>query len=316
MAGMPRDQFDKEARSLYALLRKILFYGYLTTREEITRRMPQAMGLLIIDESKCKRDGICVRDCPVSIIQLPEGKKTPEIVPGGEAMCIDCGHCVAVCPHGALSHRRIPIESSPLIQEELRIGEKQALQFLRLRRSIRHFLDRPVEEETIRRLIEAARYAPTGGNSQMVEWLVLRDKSRIKEIAGLTMDWMRQLLKDPGIAATRPYMPRAVAAWDAGNDSVLRNAPVLVVAMAPQEAMNGLVDLTLALSYLDVLASTMGLGTCWAGLLQGALVFSPSVKSVVGIPETYPHHYPMMLGYPELKYYRLPERKPPKITFA
>lgn len=90
----------------------------------------------------------------------------------------------------------------------------------------------------------------------------------------------------------------------------------MIVAMAPREAMNGAVDLTLALSYMDLLASTMDLGTCWAGLLQGAMMNSPSIKKAVGIPETYPHHYPIMLGYPELKYYRLPERKTPKIIFA
>jgi nitroreductase/NAD-dependent dihydropyrimidine dehydrogenase PreA subunit len=272
------------------------------------------MGLLIIDESRCKRDGFCVRDCPTSIIQLPE-KGFPEIVPDGEATCLECGHCVAVCPHGALSHKRIPIQNSPAIVENLRIGEGQALQFLRARRSIRHFLDKPVEKKKIRKLIEAARYAPTGANSQMVEWLVLSDSSRIKEIAGLTVVWFRQLMKDPKFAAANPYLLSVVAAWDAGNDSVLRNAPVLVIAMAPKEAMNGLVDLTLALSYLDLLAPAMGLGTCWAGLLQGALIHSPSIKASIGIPETYLHHYPIMLGYPELKYYRLPERKEPKIVF-
>ncbi len=280
------------------------------------RRTARAMGLLIIDESKCKRDGFCVKDCPAVIIRLAERKGIPEIVPGEETACLECGHCVAVCPHGALNHERIPIENSPLIGEDLRIGEKQAVQFLRSRRSIRHFLDKPVEEEKIRRLIEAARYAPTGGNSQSVEWLVLRDKSRIREIAALTIDWLRQIIKDPGIVAARPYLPKAVAAWDIGSDFVLRGAPALVIAMAPSEAMNGMVDLTLALSYLDVLAFTMGLGTCWAGMLQGALVFSPQVRLTVGIPETYPHHYPIMLGYPELKYHRLPERKTPKITFA
>ncbi len=274
------------------------------------------MSLITIDESKCKRDGICVLDCPAAIIQLGKNKSFPEIIPGGEDVCLNCGHCVAVCPQGALSHRRIPIESSPLIREDLRINEGQAVQFLRSRRSIRHFLDRPVEREKIRRLIEAARYAPTAGNGQLVEWLVLSDKSRIKEIAGLTIEWLRQVVKDPNVIAARPYLSRIVTAWDAGNDTVLRNAPALVVAMAPKEAMNGQVDVTLALSYLDLLAAAMDLGTCWAGLLQGAMMFSSSIKAALGIPETYPHHYPMMVGYPELRYYRLPERNPPRIIFT
>jgi nitroreductase len=80
--------------------------------------------------------------------------------------------------------------------------------------------------------------------------------------------------------------------------------------------MNGTVDLTIALSYLDLFAPVLGLGTCWAGLLQGAMLNVPAVKSAVGIPELYPHHYPIMVGYPEFGFHRLPERKVPKIIFS
>lgn len=252
----------------------------------------------------------------MTIIRLQEGNGYPDTVPEGESVCNRCGHCVAVCPHGALSHTKIPIEDCPTIKKKLSINEKQAVQFLRSRRSIRFYKDKPVEKEKIQRLIEVARYAPTGGNSQLVEWLVLRDKSKINKIASLTINWIRQVLKeDPQGVVRAPYLPLIVKAWEAGYDSVLRNAPVLVVASTRVEVINGMVDLTLALSYLDLVAPTMGLGTCWAGLLQGALLSSPSLKEILGIPEQHPRHYPMMLGYPRVKYYRLPGRKPPKITF-
>jgi nitroreductase/NAD-dependent dihydropyrimidine dehydrogenase PreA subunit len=272
------------------------------------------MGLITIDESKCKQDGFCVRECPSAIIQLQDSDHYPEISRSNEANCIICGHCVAVCPHGALSHKVIPIKQSPAISKKLKINEDQAVQFLRSRRSIRLYRDKPVEKEKIRRLIEIARYAPTGGNSQAIEWWVVTDKSRIKNIAGLVMDWLRRVIQDPKVIAVNPYLPRIVAGWDAGRDSVLRNAPVLITASAPKEAMNGLVDLTIALTYLELMALPMGLGTCWAGLLQGALLNVPAIKTAVGIPADHPHHYPMMLGYPDVKYFRLPERKSPKIT--
>jgi len=274
------------------------------------------MGLLRIDEEKCKRDEFCVRECPTAIIRLSKNEGIPEIVPGGEGNCLDCGHCVAVCPHDALSHVRIKIEDCPLIRKELQVNEEQALQFLRSRRSVRRFLDKPVEREKIQRLIEGARYSPTAGNSQLVQWLVLTDKKRIAEIAAMTVDWLREVLKDPRIAEASPYLPMVIAAWDAGNDSVLRGTPALIVASAPKEAINGTVDLTIALSYLDLLAPAMGLGTCWAGLLQAALLSSSAIYRAVGIPDRHPHHYPMMLGYPELRYYRLPQRRAPKIRFA
>lgn len=275
------------------------------------------MGLLKVDESKCKKDGICAKECPFKIIQLKEDNGYPDIIPGGDVLCSVCGHCVAICPYGALSHERVPLEDSPTIKKKLSINEEQAVQFLRSRRSIRFYEDKAVEREKIQRLIEVARYAPTAGNRQPIEWLVLSDKSVLNKLAGMTIDWLRQLLKDePNLAKFYPPFQSILAQWDSGIDSVLRNAPTLVVASAPKEAANGMVDVTLALSYMDLFAPTMGLGTCWAGLLQGALLASKSLKEIVGIPTRHTHHYPIMLGYPKVKhYFRLPERKQPKISF-
>jgi nitroreductase/NAD-dependent dihydropyrimidine dehydrogenase PreA subunit len=273
------------------------------------------MSLLIVDESKCKQDGFCVRDCPRAIIRLKDKQSYPQLVPGSEPSCLICGHCVAVCPHGALSHKMVPIEDCPPIQKELIIDEAQVVQFLRSRRSVRAFKDQPVEKEKIQKLIEIARYAPTASNTQLVEWLVFNERDTIKAFAQMAADWARDLLaKDPQ-AAKNPFIPRIVAAWDAGYDAVLRNAPAMVVASAPKEDLNGTVNLTLALSYLELAAPSMSLGTCWAGLLKGALLGWPPLQKAIGLPEGHSHHYPMMLGYPKAKYFRLPRRKPPKITW-
>ena len=275
------------------------------------------MGLLIIDESKCKKDGFCARECAISagLIQFSENS-LPAIPASEEARCMMCGHCVAACPHDALRHGRIPDAGSPAIQPELVINAAQAEQFLRSRRSVRRYHAKPVEKEKIQKLIEVARYAPTAGNGQPVEWIVINNMEHMRRIGGLTVEWMRELIKNPEAVAAAPYLPAAVSAWDAGCDSVLRGAPALVTAIAPSYAMLGLVDLTLALSYLDVFAQTLGLGTCWAGLVAGAMVNSAAVREAVGIPENYTHYYPIMLGYPAVRFYRTPERKEPKITFV
>jgi nitroreductase/NAD-dependent dihydropyrimidine dehydrogenase PreA subunit len=273
------------------------------------------MSLLIVDESKCKQDGFCVRDCPRGIIRLKDKKSFPELVPDGESLCLICGHCVAVCPHGALSHKMVPLEDCPPIQKELVINEAQVIQFLRSRRSIRAFKDQPVEKEKIKKLIEIARYAPTASNTQLVEWLVFNDKDTVKGFAKMAADWARSMLEKDPRAAKIPYIPRIVAAWDAGYDAVLRDAPAMVLASAPKEDLNGTVNLTLALSYLELAAPSMRLGTCWAGILRGALLGWPPLQKAIGLPEDHSHHYPMMLGYPKAKYFRLPQRKPPKITW-
>lgn len=273
------------------------------------------MGLLIIDESKCKKDGICASDCTPAIIRLNGSDAFPHVRPEDEAACTLCGHCVAACPHGALNHSRIPAEGCLPIQDDQVITHDQAVQFLRSRRSIRRFKDRAVERDKISRLIEIARYAPSSGNSQRVEWAVFTDRKQMREFAEMTVDCLRKVVQENFPAVVPSYLPRIVAAWDAGNDSVLRNAPVLIVASAPEEVANGMADVVLCLSYLDLAAPSMGLGTCWCGLVQRGLRQWPPLREAIGLPEGHTHHFPIMLGYPQIKYHRLPERKPPKIVW-
>jgi nitroreductase/NAD-dependent dihydropyrimidine dehydrogenase PreA subunit len=273
------------------------------------------MGLLTIDRERCKQDGLCAADCPFGIIRFDGKGSYPELVPNGETMCVRCGHCVAVCPHGALDHADVPLAECPSVDPVLAISKAQAEQFLRSRRSVRQFADKPVDAETLQRLIEIARYAPTGSNGQPLEWLVINDKTRLGELAGQVVDWMKGVLKDPK-AKIMPYLPMLVKAWDAGIDSILRSAPCLVTAMAPATARNGMVELSLALSYLELAAPLSGLGTCWAGLLQAAMLSNPALKQAVGVPAQMPHFYPMMIGYAKVRYHRLPQRKAPKITWG
>lgn len=272
------------------------------------------MKLVNIDKEKCRQDGLCAADCPVGIIHFKPGNY-PELVPSGEAVCLRCGHCVAVCPHGAVDHANVPLDECQLIDSALAVSRAQAEQFLRSRRSIRQFEKRPVEPEVIERLIEVASCAPTASNAQPVEWRVINDAERLHDLTGRVIDWIRSLL-DESRSGVVPYYPLLVKAWDAGVDSILRSAPCLVVAMAPAQARHGMVDLTLALAYLDLAAPLFGLGTCWAGLLQGALLSNPELKQAIGIPPDTPFHYPMMIGAPAVRYHRLPKRKTPKISWG
>jgi nitroreductase/NAD-dependent dihydropyrimidine dehydrogenase PreA subunit len=267
------------------------------------------MDFLILDHNKCKKDRICVNECPFGLIETDKENGYPRSIENAEEICNACGHCVAVCPHDALSHKYVPLKESPLIDGSNAINEKQTVQFLRSRRSIRRFKDMPVEKEKIQRLIEIARYAPTAGNAQQLEWMVYTDKEGMHVLSKHTADWMREN------AARAPYFSTIVEAWDAGIDQILRNVPVLLFVSAPKESAFGMTDLSLAFSYLDLAAPIFGLGTCWAGLLEGALKNWPPARKALGLTDDRPHHYPMMLGYPDVHYRRLPQRRKPKITW-
>jgi nitroreductase/Pyruvate/2-oxoacid:ferredoxin oxidoreductase delta subunit len=273
------------------------------------------MTLIKIDESKCKKDGLCVIDCPAGIIKQADKDSVPVMIPRGDKFCLRCGHCVAVCPHGALDHDNVPLASSPEIEKELTLDTARANQFLRTRRSARRFKDNPVARETIQALIDTARFAPTGGNSQLLAWTVHTDKAKLKEISDLTVAWMKVMLASEAAKKLPPYFPRIVEAYEAGINSITRDAPCLIVASAPGYYDNGMVDLSIALSYFELMATTCGLGTCWIGLITRALKVSDPLKALVGLPENHTHFYAMVLGHPKIKYYRLPERKPATIIW-
>lgn len=272
------------------------------------------MDVLRVDKEKCKQDGLCAMDCPSGVIYFKGPGHYPELKRGGLDICLRCGHCVAVCPVGAMEHADIALGDCPPIDPALGLSREQTEQFLRSRRSVRRFKSRVVEKADLEQLIDIARYAPTAANAQLLQWLVINDQDRLKALSARVIDWMRQLMQESG-KGLLPYMPNLVKAWDKGFDSILRSAPCLVVAMAPVTSSNGMVDLTLALSYLELAAPQFGLGTCWAGLLQGALLALPELKQDMGIPDDFRYHYPLMIGYSAARYYRLPKRKTPKITW-
>ncbi|BBO72456.1 nitroreductase [Desulfosarcina alkanivorans] len=230
-----------------------------------------------------------------------------------EAQCIACGHCVAVCPHGALRVTGVAIEDCPEIKKDLVLSRDQAGQFLRSRRSVRCFKDKAMDRGILKQLIETARYAPTASNAQNLQWTVIEGRDRLEPLSLETVNWMNRVIDAhpdaPAAACFRPIVDR----WATGYDGILRTARTLVVPPAPQESANGLVDLGIALAYLELAALPLGVGTCWAGLLRGAMPATPGLVASMGLPEGHTWFYPMMIGYPRFKYHRLPERKAPVI---
>ena len=271
------------------------------------------MAFLTIDETKCKQDGICAAECPRRIITQEDGKSFPQVVEVDEAYCMTCGHCVAVCPHGALSVTGVDIEDCPEIERALVLSWDQAKQFLRSRRSIRVFKNKAVDREILEQLIETARYAPTASNAQNLHWTVIDGRDKLERLSQETINWMERVIETQPDSSAANYFRPFVVHWANGYDGILRTAQTLIVASAPKESANGLVDLSIALAYLELAALPLGMGTCWAGLLRAAMLASPELVESMGLPEGHTWFYPMMIGYPKFKYHRLPERKAPAI---
>ncbi len=274
------------------------------------------MSLFVVDATRCTRDGACVAECPARIIELQEGAPTPTPVSGAEAACIRCGHCVAVCPHGALALASIRPEDCPPVQNDLALTAAQAEYAIRSRRSIRTYRDEAVEREKLARLIDIARYAPTGSNRQEVRWLVINSRDEVERLASMVVDMARHISTEGAVSPVPSRLASlAKVILASGAARVSRNAPVLIVAYAPKQLGMSLVDCSIALSYLDLAAPPLGLGACWAGYFMTAIDQWPPLQAALALPEGYAGFGAILLGYPTYRYHRLPPRDEAQITW-
>jgi len=272
------------------------------------------VNLFTIDRATCNQDGICAEICPARIIRFRRGEY-PSLIPGTENACIKCGHCVAVCPTGSFSHREIAVEQCPEIKNELLLSPEHCEHFLRYRRSIRTYGKKKVPKEEIKKLVETARYAPSGRNSQDARWLVLAKREEIANLAGIVVHWMRWMVENNGEEASPMHLEQAIGRWENGVDIIFRDAPVVIIAHAEKDNSRALNSCTLALSYLELAAASRGLGCCWAGYFMRAAAQFKLLQDALPLPVTHECFGAMMTGYPRFTYHRLPPRNPPVITW-
>ena len=272
----------------------------------------KTVALLEVNKQTCNQCGICAAICPRGIIYFRENGY-PHLLPRIDALCIRCGHCVAVCPSGSLTHSEIPLEQSPQIDRSLDITYEQCTQLIRSRRSVREFKDKKVPAKEIERIIDVAHYAPTGHNNQKVQWFVINDPARVKELSVIGTDWFRWSIKNN--PASAPTLEWSLQRQESGYDAFLRNAPTVVVALAERNNPLAAIDCSIALAYFDLAACSAGLGCCWAGYFMSAsAAFTPMVTALA-LPEGYAPYGSLMVGYPKYKYRRIPARKAARITY-
>jgi nitroreductase/ferredoxin len=274
------------------------------------------MALFSVDEKKCNKDGICAAECPLSIIDFKDKGNVPKPYDHSESMCINCGHCVAVCPHGALSHKNLAPEDCLEVNKAFMLDGEKTEHFLRYRRSIRNYKDKAVEKEKIEKLIDIANYAPSGHNVQPVHWQVIHGKEKVRELSALVIDWMKHTLKEQPDLGKMMHFDMISGAWDMGMDVVSRNAPALILANGGAKDPFADTACKIAMTFFDLAVPSQGLGSCWNGYFNMGVMSWEPLRDAFGFTEGTKNNGAMMLGYAKNKNFRMPNRNTPRVTWT
>lgn len=261
--------------------------------------------MITINQEKCIGCGACAKDCPGSLIYIADGKAHM-----GAQFCIRCGHCFALCPADAIrlqGYSEEEHQACSYIEDFNPVDSHDLLNAMKSRRSVRRFTEQEVEPEKLEILMEAIRFAPTGGNRQEVSVKLIQDN--LAEFTGLITRTLSEFADElPSYASE--YLKRSQAFYknrwkeierrymEEGRDGIFHHAKTVIVLSGTND-----VDPAIAASYAELLAHTMGLGCVYIGFLKMAAE-AEKVREYLGIPKQEHVVCVLALGYPAVKYKR------------
>lgn len=318
---------------------------------------PTSFARFVVDPAKCDGCDLCVKTCPGQLLIIEGELPVNRHDVGQSAMgCIGCCNCVSVCPRDAIEIRgRYRVESgyyrtalgtrslpNPFaaaeapafgdIEAELTEVERTIYR----RRSNRLFKKKPVPEALLRRLLEAARFAPSQGNCQPWSFVVVCDRDLLDRVGRACTARVRPLprlyLESRGQSRLKTLAVNLLARLSPNNfdqrlahgvDTIVSvagydvflHAPALVIVLGDSRGIGDpIIDCALCAHNLVLAAHALGLGTCYVGFTK-MLETLPELKRELGIGWPYKVMTSVAIGFPRTRIDRAVARERPRVTW-
>ncbi|MDQ7096540.1 nitroreductase family protein [Desulfosporosinus sp. PR] len=142
--------------------------------------------------------------------------------------------------------------------------QNEVLACIRARRSTRKFQKEQIKDAELEALLEAATWAPSGGNSQSWLFTAVQNKEALARINELLKTGFQNWIPDDGY----PGKISAKAAAQKESFDFFYQAPTLIIASNRPNYQNALADCALALENLFLAAQSLGLGSCYLNQLH------------------------------------------------
>ena len=258
---------------------------------------------------KCIKCGLCVLECRKqwNCITLTDDGPVIDF-----EHCAFCGHCQAVCPMEAIDFPGISLQGPSHKMDDPEYIEN----YLRSVRSVRYYKNELVPHDKMERLLDIGRYPQTGKNSQGISYLVLEGKDKVDALHKLFCEEIARFADaDEDIA----FSHRDIARREAdGSDVVFRDCSELIIALADENHDRGRENAQYSLTFISLLAPSLGIGTCWAGYFEKIACrdeFSERVREFLKVPAGKMIRGALMVGIPQYKFRRMVERRPLEMDY-
>jgi len=260
-----------------------------------------------VDEDVCIGCGECASVCPFQLIEMRGN--VPAISEDNEQGCVQCQHCFAVCSTGALRIMGLDPSDSITLQGSS-VDPLKLSTLMKGRRSVRRYKKEPVNRDDVDLLMETVSYAPTGVNNRQVHFTIIDNPAVMDRLRERTYEALKTIHDADAYPAGMEYFKQYIVdAIENKRDTIFRGAPHMLIASSPKTSPCPEIDCHIALTYFELLAASMGLGTLWCGLAKGVLtMLTPGMLQELGIPETHLVGYVMMFGKPDVTYSRTVQR--------
>jgi len=263
------------------------------------------MNTITIDKEKCIKCGLCIEDCVSKCIEQDE-EDFP--IMKHEERCLKCQHCLMICPKGALSFNDKTPENSE------KVSTDNILSLIKSRRSVRLYKDDELSLEELNKIKNMLPYIPTGCNSHELHFSIVEKKSVMEELKTKVNKRFLKLLNNKVLSPLVKHFEVYKESFEKGEDIIFRNAPHMIVVSSPVKSPCPQQDGVIALSYIELYAQSLGIGTCWCGYAELCVKLFPELCDILEIPRGYTPVYAMLLGKPAVKYQRTPQPEPYKIS--
>lgn len=261
--------------------------------------------MVVFDLTKCIGCGLCAKDCFPKAIKMDHQKA--HFIENHH--CMECGHCIAVCPRGAVAINTLDMgEVLELKGISCGIDPNTYLNHLKARRTIRAFTDKPVSVEQVNMILDAGRFSPSGGNRQTVAYHVFREK--VPEFRALVMDELKAMGNEAKITGIKDswYSDLWLDMYDSfkagGTDDLFFHAGTVVVVSSDSPQAAGI-----ASAHMETMVYSLGLGMIYSGFTTRAVGHSAKLQEYLGLQEHYKVWTVLVIGHPKVKYQRTVPRK-------